>query len=304
MKRTTSVLAVLLALLTALNVTAFAAGGSGGGNNPLTIDSVKVGEDDLTAESKISGNSEIVLTFSNNVTEDTVWEGNLVLIRVEDSENNAVSATVSKGTEKTQISVTLGGLAKGSYALYAGADIKAKNGNTLGEEKSYPFSVKGEGSGTGGGNNPLSLVSVKANDADLEGAELEASGKIVITFDRGMTENQAANFEQIGIYDKDGKKVEGVTFSDFTKDDDGNSYTDLSYENLTGGEYTLKLGKDLKANNGKTLGEDKTINFTVKAEDEPEEKTILDKIVDFFKMIIDFLKNALNKVLSLVGVTL
>ena len=304
MKRTTSVLAVLLALLMALNVTAFAAGGSGGGNNPLTIDSVKVGEDDLTAESKISGNSEIVLTFSNNVTEDTVWEGNLVLIRVEDSENNAVSATVSKGTEKNQISVTLGGLAKGSYTLYAGADIKAKNGNTLGDEKSYPFSVKGEGSGTGGGNNPLSLVSVKANDADLEGAELEASGKIVITFDRGMTENQAANFEQIGIYDKDGKKVEGVTFSDFTKDDDGNSYTELSYENLTGGEYTLKLGKDLKANNGKTLGEDKAINFTVKAEDEPEEKTILDKIVDFFKMIIDFLKNALNKVLSLIGVTL
>jgi hypothetical protein len=304
MKRTTSVLAVLLALLTALNVTAFAAGGSGGGNNPLTIDSVKVGEDDLTAESKISGNSEIVLTFSNNVTEDTVWDGNLVLIRVEDSENNAVSATVSKGTEKNQISVTLGGLAKGSYTLYAGADIKAKNGNTLGEEKPYPFSVKGEGSGTGGGNNPLSLVSVKANDADLEGAELEASGKIVITFDRGMTENQAANFEQIGIYDKDGKKVEGVTFSDFTKDDDGNSYTELSYENLTGGEYTLKLGKGLKANNGKTLGEDKAINFTVKAEEEPEEKTILDKIVDFFKMIIDFLKNALNKVLSLIGVTL
>jgi hypothetical protein len=215
-----------------------------------------------------------------------------------------VSATVSKGTEKNQISVTLGGLAKGSYTLYAGADIKAKNGNTLGEEKPYPFSVKGEGSGTGGGNNPLSLVSVKANDADLEGAELEASGKIVITFDRGMTENQAANFEQIGIYDKDGKKVEGVTFSDFTKDDDGNSYTELSYENLTGGEYTLKLGKGLKANNGKTLGEDKAINFTVKAEEEPEEKTILDKIVDFFKMIIDFLKNALNKVLSLIGVTL
>ena len=115
-----------------------------------------------------------------------------------------------------------------------------------------------------------------------------------------MTENQAANFEQIGIYDKDGKKVEGVTFTDFTKNDDGNSYTELSYENLPAGEYTLKLGKDLKANNSNTLGEDKTISFTVKG----EEKSLLDKIFDFVKSVIDFIRNLVTKVLAFVGITL
>ena len=152
----------------------------------------------------------------------------------------------------------------------------------------------GGGNGGGGGNNPLSFVSAKAGDVDLAGAELESSGTITITFDRGMTENQAANFAQIGIYDKDGKKVDGVTFTDFTKDDAGNSYTVLSYSNLAGGAYTLKLGKDLTANNGNTLGEDKVISFTVKgtANDKTDFlRNILNTLIDFFKTILDFFKN-------------
>lgn len=116
----------------------------------------------------------------------------------------------------------------------------------------------------GGINNPLNVVSVKANGKDLEGAVLTASGTITITFDRGMTANQEANFAQIGIYNAAGKKVEGVTFTGFTKDDDLNMYTVLSYSGLANGAYTLKLGKDLKANNGLTLGKDVTISFTVK----------------------------------------
>ena len=45
-------------------------------------------------------------------------------------------------------------------------------------------------------------------------------------------------------------------------------------------------------------------DFTVEAEEEPAEKTIFEKIIDFFKSVINFLRNALNKVLSLIGITL
>ena len=108
-----------------------------------------------------------------------------------------------------------------------------------------------------------------------------------------MTENQDDNFAQISILDKDGKKVEGVTFSAFTKDDDGNSFTELSYKDLAAGDYTLKLGKDLKANNGNTLGKAVTVNFTVKAEETKEDKTsgvadIIQTILNVIKSIFDF----------------
>ncbi len=305
MKKTASILSIILALLMVLNVSAFAAGGEGGGDNPLTLVSAKVGEEDL-AGSRIPAGSEITLTFSINVTDSSVLTGNIGKIKVKDADGAEATSTVSPGEEKTVFIVTLGSLAKGDYTLTIGKELTAKNGNTLGKKEEIAFSVKGDGSGSGGGNNPLSLVSVKAKDADLEGAELEASGKIVITFDRGMTDNQTANFEQISICDEAGKKVtEGIKFSDFTKNDEGNSFTELSYEGLAGGKYTLKLGKDLKANNGNTLGEDKTINFTVKAqEEEPEEKSFIDKVVDFFNSILEFLRNALNSVLSLIGITL
>lgn len=158
----------------------------------------------------------------------------------------------------------------------------------------------GNGGGTGGGNgqNPLSFVSAKVGDIDLAGAELESSGAITITFDRGMTDYQEANFEQIGIYNAQGTKAEGVTFSNFEKDDAGNSYTVLSYSGLAGGAYTLKLGKDLKANNDKTLGEDVTISFTVKGADNDKTDflhSIIDAIVDFFKSIAEFFKNIFKK---------
>lgn len=154
----------------------------------------------------------------------------------------------------------------------------------------------GNGTGGGGGNNPLSFVSATADGKNLQDAELASSGSITITFDRGMTDYQAANFEQIGIYDKDGKKAEGVTFTDFTKDDAGNSFTVLSYKDLPSGEYTLKLGKDLKANNDNTLGKAVTITFTVKAADSGNEKvdfirTIINAIMDMLKAIVSFFQN-------------
>ena len=247
----------------------------------------------------------ITLTFSNNVTDDNVLAGNKDRIKVKDAEGAEAASTVSPEGNNAFV-VTLGDLSKGSYTLTVGKELTAKNGNTLGTKVEIAFQVnKGTGSGTGGGggNNPLNFVSAKANGADLAGAELAASGSITVTFDRGMTENQEANFAQIGIYNAAGEKVTGVTFTDFTKDDDGNSYTVLSYSGLAGGAYTLKLGGGLKANNGNTLGEDVTINFTVKAAETPDEggnsgtntiMNIIKTVMNFLKMILNFFKSLIK----------
>ena len=292
MKQTSRILSILLALLMifAVTVPALAAGSA------LTLVSAKVGEADLE-NAKIPAGSEIVLTFSNNVTDSTVLAGNIGKIKVKDSTGAAVGATVSPGSDKAVFLVTLGDLSKGDYTLTVGKELTAKNGSTLEAKIEIPFKVNqgtGSGTGGGGGNNPLNFVSAKANGSDLEGATLTASGKITITFDRGMTENQEANFAQIGIYDADGKKAEGVTFTDFTKDDDGNSYTVLSYSGLADGTYTLKLGKDLKANNGNNLGKAVTVSFTVKGEEGSNTNAfmkILKTILNFFKQIIEFFKS-------------
>lgn len=298
MKKTSRILSILLALLMIFSVpiTAFAAG-----DNPLTLESAKVGDVDLE-NAKIPAGSDILLTFSNNVTDASVLADNIDKIKVRDEAGDEAASTVSTGTEKTEFIVTLGDLSKGSYKLTIGKGLAAKNGNTLTSRIEISFQInKGSGSGTGGGNNPLKFVSAIANDSELEGAQLGTNGEIVITFDRGMTENQAANFEQICILDAEGKKAEGVAFTDFTKDGDGNSFTVLTYSNLPDGTYTLKLGKDLKANNGNTLGEDVTIQFTVKGNDKGSGilsilKNLFNKVLDFFGMVVTFIRGLFPKV--------
>lgn len=304
MKQTNRTLSIFLAILMLFSAatTAFAAGGNGGGNNPLSLVSAKVGDADLEG-AKIGPNSEIALTFSNNVTDASVLAGNIGKIKVKDSSNAAASITVTPGADKAVFLVTLGDLAKGSYTLTIGQDFAAKSGSTLGTKVEIGFQVnKGNGTGTGGGNgeSPLEVVSVKAGDKDLEGAELESSGTITITFSRGMDENQAANFEKIGIYDKDGKKVANVSFSDFRKPDTDSkgSFTVLTYQNLAPGEYTLKLGKDLKANNDHTLEKAVNITFTVKDKDAERVdfiRSFLDTIAELIRQIIDFFKGLLRK---------
>ena len=302
MKHTTKALSILLDLLMIFSVNATAAVGNGGGNAALTLVSAKVGDADLEG-AKIPAGSEIVLTFSNNVTDESVLANNVGKIKVMQGEATKDSTVSASGNNA--FIVKLGSLSKGEYTLTVGKELKAKNGNTLGTKVEIAFQVNkgdgsGSGTGTGGGNNPLSFVSAKADGKDLEGATLAASGSITVTFDRGMTENQAANFEQIGILDKDGKKVDGVTFSDFTKDDDGNSYTVVSYKDLADGAYTLKLGKDLKANNGNTLGKAVNISFTVKGADNGDSgkdnkvSSWIDAFLKLFNAILDFFKKLIK----------
>ena len=293
MKQTSKVLSIILALLMIFSVTVSAAAS-------LTLDSAKIGDIDLSAATTIRSNDVIDLTFSADVTSDeAILTTNLTKIKVRNAAGEAVNGPTVSVVGKKKLSVSLGGIDKADYTLTIGKKFQDVNGNTLAADVSLPFTVnKGDGSGTGGGNNPLSFVSAKAGDVDLAGAELDATGTITVTFDRGMTKYQADNLAQIGIYDADGAKVDGVTFTDFTKDAAENSYTVLSYSNLPAGTYTLKLGKDLKANNDNTLGEDVTITFTVK--DADNEKTdflhsIIYAIVNFFKTIAEFFKNIFKK---------
>lgn len=289
MKKTSSVLSILLALLMLFSVTSVAAGGA------LTLESATIGDTPIAEATTIRTNDEILLTFSGKVTDSSVLAFNVGKISVRDSGGTAMSSVTVSSAGGKKFLVSLGGIEKGSYTLTIGKEFKDIDGNTLGTKVEIPFTVnKGDGTGSGGGNNPLSFVSAKAGDADLANAALEATGTITITFDRGMTKYQADNFAQIGIYDADGAKVDGVTFTDFVKDADDNSYTVLSYSDLPAGAYTLKLGKDLKANNDNTLGEDVTITFTVKgaeADNTNSFTAFIKTIVDFFKMIVNFFKN-------------
>ena len=302
MKKTSSALSILLALLMILSMTSVAASGG------LTLESAKIGDTLLQEAETIRTNDEITLTFSGKVTDSSVLANNIQKIQVKDNGGNTFGTVSPSGNKK--FIVALSGISQGDYTLTIGKDFADVDGNTLGKKVEIPFTVnKGDGSGSGngqgGGNNPLELVSVKAGDADLEGAEIDGDASITVTFSRGMTDYQDDNFANITVYDETGAKVEGVTYSDFTKDASGNSYTTLSLPSLAPGNYTLKLGKNLKANNGNTLGKAVTISFTVKAAAQPDEpgsgsddNSPLSRIVDIFMKIIKYIVNIFKKLVK------
>ncbi len=284
MKKRIRVLSLLLALLVAFSFTTAAA-------NALTITSAKYNDVDLEGATVPAG-GEIRIVFSNNVTED---ENNFGKIKVRNAEDNVVDASVSV-VDKNTFAITLGSdLPKGSYTLTIGKDLTAKNGTTLGYKAVYNFTVKGSGSGTGGGINPLTVEFVKSGDIDLNGAELNGNEAIVIHFSRGMTENAQTNASLIQVLDAEGSPAEYTVSSPENKDDDNakKEYT-VQLNNLNDGSYTLVIGANVKANNGNTLGEDVRIAFRVKAE-EPEELTVLERIkqffVNLFEQIVTFFAN-------------
>lgn len=120
----------------------------------------------------------------------------------------------------------------------------------------------GGGNGGGGGNSPLTVESVQCDGAALAGAELAAGEvTVTITFSRGMDESFDANKAAIQVLDAEGKAVKcEVAIVDGSKDH-AYAVTFTAEE----GAYILCLGADLTANNGKTLGEDATYDFAVKA---------------------------------------
>ena len=110
----------------------------------------------------------------------------------------------------------------------------------------------GGGGGGGNGQSPLNVASVKIADRDLAGATVGREGVITIVFDRGMDKNSEATVGVIYI-----ENVVAVT-----KFEGDRTFT-VTFSELPKGDYTLVIGKDAKANNGNTLGEDYRVNFTV-----------------------------------------
>ncbi len=292
MKKQTKILSLLLALLMVFSFSAFAA-------EALTIQSVTYNDADLEGATVPAG-SEIKLVFSNNVTDETVFENNLGKIKVKDAEGKAATATPSKGDDNKTFIVTLGDLAKGDYTLEIGKEFAAKNGSTLGEKKVFRFKVKGTGAGdgTGGGNNPLTIDSITVDGNALEGAELKGGETIIIKFTRGMTENAAANAALIQVIKADGTAAEYTVISPENKDEKNDVKVQLG--TLEGGSYTLVLGKDIKANNGNTLGEDVKVAFTVKAE-EQKPATLFERVVAFFRDLFARIKAYITVLFSSVG---
>lgn len=292
MKKTTSVLSIILALLMVFSVTSAAA-------DALTLSSVTAGSVDLlaTENPQIGASDSIVITFSNNVTDDSVIGNNIGKINVKDSDGNKLSTvSVSAGTDKTQLAVSLGEISKGSYTLTVAKGIKAKNGSELADKTEIKFTVgKGSGDGSGGGNNPLSFVSAKANDKELKGAELAGNEIIVIEFDRGMKTYEEDNAKAIGIYKADNTKADYTVLPVDKDQEETKRLVKIQLNGLESGEYTLKIGADVKANNGNTLGEDVTVAFTVKA----AEKSLLDTIIEYLKIAVEFVRNIITQVVAL-----
>ena len=127
----------------------------------------------------------------------------------------------------------------------------------------------GGGGGQGGGQNPLNVVSVTIDGKALAGAEVEADGAIVVSFDRGMEDHSEATAAAISIKGADSR----VTF-------DGDRSFTVSFSGLAAGEYTLVVGAAAQANNGNTLGSDYKVKFTVAAQQSEEEPPVETDVPD------------------------
>ena len=277
MKQATRILSVLLALLMAFSVTAIAA-------DVLTV--VASYDDASLNGANVPAGSDIFLEFSNNVTDESVLASNLSKIKLLDASGENATASLSVGSQKSTIVVTLGStLAKGSYTLTLGKDIQAKNGTTLGEKKEFKFNVKGSGTGTGGGDKKLEVKSVTVDGTKLEDANVRTASEIKIVFTNGMTNYANENKRLITIVKSDGESpVYSVNTPDLNSaDDDAKRTFTVLLGFIDPGDYKLVLGADLKANNGNTLGKDVEYTFTVKDEaDQPAAPTFLQRVQTFF----------------------
>lgn len=289
MKQTSKVLSILLALLMIFSVTVSAAAS-------LTLDSAKIGDTDLSAATTIRTNDVIDLTFSADVTSDeAILTTNLSKVKVRNAAGEAVNGPTVSVVGKKKLSVSLNGIDKADYTLTIGKKFQDVNGNTLAADVSIPFTVnKGDGTGSGGGDNPLTFGGATVNGADLSGATLKGNETITLQFDRGMKGHEDENKALITVKKADGSAASYTVLPVDDSTDDAKRQIKVQLGGLEDGDYTLTLGKNLQANNGNTLGTKVEINFTVKGESNDKSnfvRNILNTLIEFFKTIINFFKN-------------
>lgn len=121
--------------------------GTGGGDKKLEVASVTVNDAPLEGATIKAGDT-IVVTFTNGMTEHGADSAKLIRILKDDGTAVACEVTYPKDKSddvaKKQFTVVVGEIEAGSYKLVLGADIMANNGNTLGQDVEFAFSVEAD----------------------------------------------------------------------------------------------------------------------------------------------------------------
>lgn len=118
--------------------------GTGGGDKKLQLQSVTLNGEPLEG-AKVQAGDKIVIAFSNGMVDNA--EANFALISVKKDDGTDASYTIETNKDKSnenakrEYIVTFGENESGNYTLVIGADVKANNGNTLGEDVTVAFTV-------------------------------------------------------------------------------------------------------------------------------------------------------------------
>jgi len=129
--------------------------------------------------------------------------------------------------------------------------------------------------GKGGGKSPLNLLGAYfvaiENNKSVELGKVQDGGSaenmiIKLSFDRGVVRDYwEDNQKQIKLVDNKGSIIECEVFRiEGVEAEKENIFIKPVAEVKSGKTINLVIGKDLRANNGNTLGSDVTITFTVK----------------------------------------
>jgi len=233
----------------------------------LSVLSKTVNNSDVTAPEWI----DATLTASN-ITKSSLtltWSGAADNVGVT-TYNVYSGTTLLKAVTTTTCNLT--GLSSGTtYTFKVEAGDKAGNlsttgpsttANTLTSTSGGGSGTPGDGSGSGTGSEgdlTVSFIDVKLSPTDTV---------LHLDFSNGMDENLDASLALISVYEKSTKKE--VKYSEYKYIKSGSTDTgnkirriELYFDNLKAGTtYVIKLGKDMMANNGGTLGIDTCFEFT------------------------------------------
>lgn len=128
----------------------------------------------------------------------------------------------------------------------------------------------------GGGNNPLNFIEAyittvnEDKSVDLYKLEntvdINKDGIIKLVFDRGVVrENWDNNQKHIVLRSSGGREILSEVFRIEGADSEKSFiFVKIGEELKSGKTYSIVIGKDLKANNGNTLGNEVTVTFTIK----------------------------------------
>ncbi len=237
---------------------------SGPGFETVTISEVVPAGAKVTLTGNFSNVNLEAPKVSLAVTSGTVAKLEVATKATGVSVNFASGVKVETLTLNSAVSFTGKGTIGTSKENVAGTTYEQKP--TTVETTTTPASGAGSGTGTGGGggNNPLSFVSSNPADGSTGVSETPT---LKMTFDRGVVRDYWDNNQNCFYVKNNSNQSVSITVSragNYTDDTEKSNIYITPNSALTAGmTYTLTASAGLKANNGNTLGTNKTISFTV-----------------------------------------